>query len=227
LKPDQDPFTTPIRQGDATMHIVGVVKDFHYASFKEKIKPIAWSLDRGGEAGCVHVQLKPGQTEDAVNNIVAVYKKYVPYQPMEYFFLEDFRMQKYAEELRWKKVLDYSTGCSLLIACLGLLGLAVFMTERRTKEIGVRKVLGASVADITGLLSKDFLKLVLVAVVIASPLAYYFMQKWLSDFAYRIEIQWWMFAGAGAVALAIAFLTVGFQSVKAALMNPVKSLRSE
>jgi putative ABC transport system permease protein len=108
-----------------------------------------------------------------------------------------------------------------------LLGLITFTAERRTKEIGIRKVLGASVAGITGLLAKDFLKLVLVAILIASPLAFYFMKKWLSDFAYRIEMEWWMFAGAGLAAVAIAFLTVGFQSVKAALVNPVKSLRSE
>ena len=116
---------------------------------------------------------------------------------------------------------------SILVSCLGLVDLAAFTTEQRAKEIGIRKVLGASVAGITGLLAKDFLKLVVVAIVIATPLAWWGMNKWLSDFAYRIDIQWWMFAGAGAVAGAIAFLTVGFQSVKAALANPVKSLRSE
>jgi putative ABC transport system permease protein len=116
---------------------------------------------------------------------------------------------------------------SVLVSCLGLFGLAAFTTEQRTKEIGIRKVLGASVAGITSLLAKDFMKLVIVAIVIATPLAWYFMKKWLSDFAYRIDIQWWMFAVAGAVAVAVAFLTVSFQSVKAALANPVKSLRSE
>ena len=124
-------------------------------------------------------------------------------------------------------VLGVFTGLALFIGCLGLFALAAFSAERRTKEIGVRKVLGASVAGITGLLAKDFLKLVIVSVAIASPVAYYFMQKWLADFAYRIDIQWWMFAVAGAAAVLIAFLTVGFQSVKAALANPVKSLRSE
>ena len=118
-------------------------------------------------------------------------------------------------------------GLTIFVACLGLFGLAAFMAERRTKEIGVRKVLGASVAGITGLLAKDFLKLVLVAILIAAPIAYYFMDKWLADFAYRIDIQWWMFAVAGAGAVAIALFTVAFQSVRAALANPVKSLRSE
>ncbi|HRI62263.1 MAG TPA: ABC transporter permease, partial [Saprospiraceae bacterium] len=124
-------------------------------------------------------------------------------------------------------VLSVFTGLALFIGCLGLFALAAFTAERRTKEIGIRKVLGASVAGITGLLAKDFLKLVFIAILIASPVAYFFMQKWLADFAYRIDIQWWMFAAAGAVAVTVAFLTVGFQSVKAALANPVKSLRSE
>ena len=118
-------------------------------------------------------------------------------------------------------------GLTIFVACLGLFGLAAFMAERRTKEVGIRKVLGASVSGITGLLAKDFLKLVLVAILIAAPIAYYFMDKWLADFAYRIDIQWWMFAVAGAGAVAIALFTVAFQSVRAALANPVKSLRSE
>ena len=119
------------------------------------------------------------------------------------------------------------SGLAILIACLGLFGLAAFAAHQRTKEIGVRKVLGASVAGIMALLTKDFLKLVAVSFVIASPIAYWLMQKWLADFAYRIEMQWWMFVAAGAVAAAIAFLTVGAQSVRAALANPAKSLRSE
>ena len=124
-------------------------------------------------------------------------------------------------------VLSVFTGLALFIGCLGLFALAAFTAERRTKEIGVRKVLGASVASITSLLASDFLKLVVVAIAIASPVAYFFMNKWLADFAYRIDIQWWMFAAAGVAAVAIAFLTVSFQSVRAALANPVKSLRSE
>ena len=116
---------------------------------------------------------------------------------------------------------------SILIACLGLFGLAAFTAERRTKEIGIRKVLGASISGITGLLAKDFLVLVFVAMVVASPVAWFFMQQWLADFAYRIDLQWWMFAAAGLTAVTIAFLTVAGQAVRAALANPVKSLRSE
>jgi putative ABC transport system permease protein len=223
----QDPFAAPIRQRARDFHIVGVVKDFHYASFKEKIKPMVWMLDRGTQAGCLHVQIAPQNTAQTLASIRAAYQKFVPYLPMEYFFLEDFRMERYAEDLRWKKLLNYAAAVALFIACLGLFGMSAFMVERRTKEIGIRKVLGASVAGITGLLAKDFLRLVIVAIVVASPVAYYFMDKWLADFAYRIDIQWWMFAIAGTMAVAIAFLTVSFQSIRAALANPAKSLRSE
>jgi putative ABC transport system permease protein len=150
-----------------------------------------------------------------------------PDKPFDYAFLDQRFDRLYATEARTEKVVGLSALLAAFIACVGLFGLATFMTGQRTKEIGIRKVLGASVAGITGLLAKDFLKLVLVAIVLASPVAYFFMNKWLADFAYRIDIQWWMFAAAGAAAVAIAFLTVGFQSVRAALVNPVKSLRSE
>jgi putative ABC transport system permease protein len=227
LPENQDPFSAILRQRNQQMHLVGIVKDFHYASFKEKIKPMVWALDRGTQAGCLHVQISPNHQKEALAAIQAVYKKYVPYLPMEYFFLEEFRMQRYAEDLRWKQLLDYTALIALCIACLGLFGLATFMVERRTKEIGVRKVLGASVLGITGLLAKDFLALVLLAFVIASPIAFYLINWWLADFAYRIDIQGWMFVVAGLIVLGIAFLTVSFQSVWAALANPVKSLRSE
>lgn len=227
LTHEKDPYTATIRQRNRQMHIVGIVKDFHYASFKEKIKPMVWALDRGTQAGCLHVQMSPGHHQEALAAIQAVYKKYVPYLPMDYYFLEAFRMERYAEDMRWKQVLDYTAWVALFISCMGLFGLAAFMMERRTKEIGVRKVLGASVAGITGLLARDFLMLVLVAVVIASPIAYYLIERWLADFAYRIEIKWWMFALVALAATCIAFLTVAFQSIRAALANPVDSLRNE
>ncbi|MBC8153538.1 MAG: FtsX-like permease family protein, partial [Bacteroidetes bacterium] len=125
------------------------------------------------------------------------------------------------------QIVLYFSGIAILISCLGLFGLAAFTAEQRTKEIGVRKVLGASVSSIVALLSKDFLKLVLIAIVVASPIAWFAMNRWLQDFAYKIDIEWWVFALAGLLAVGIALLTVSFQSVKAALMNPVKSLKSE
>ena len=133
----------------------------------------------------------------------------------------------YAELDRLARIIGAFTLIAILISCLGLFGLSAFAAEQRTKEVGIRKVLGASVAGIVALLSKDFLKLVLIALVFASPLAYWFMEKWLDNFAYRINIQWWVFALAGAIAVVVAFLTVSFQSVKAALANPVEALRSE
>ena len=227
LEPGQDPMSTPVQQRNQPIHIVGIVRDFHYASFKEKIRPMVWVLDRGTQAGCLHVQIRPDNRRQALAAIQDVYRKFVPYLPLEYYFLEDFRMLQYADDLRWKQILDYATIFAILIACLGLFGLTTYMAERRTKEIGIRKVLGASVVAITGLLAKDFLKLVLVALIIAAPVACYLMQKWLADFAYRMDMQWWIFVAAGASVLAVAFLTVGFQSVRAALANPAKSLRSE
>ena len=147
--------------------------------------------------------------------------------PFEYSFIDEGLQQQYAADQSLANIISAFTLITLFISCLGLFGLAAFAAEQRTKEIGIRKVLGASVAGITGLLAKDFLKLVVFAIVIAAPIAWWSMNKWLQDFAYRIEIQWWVFLLAGAGAIVIAFLTVSFQSVKAGLANPVKSLRSE
>ncbi|HEY0109098.1 MAG TPA: FtsX-like permease family protein, partial [Fibrella sp.] len=162
-----------------------------------------------------------------LRQIEAKWKQFAPGQPFSYSFLQDSFDQMYRAEQRVGTVVLLFSVLAILIACLGLFGLAAFMAEQRTKEIGVRKVLGASVPNIVGLLSKDFLKLVVIAIIIASPLAWYAMNSWLKDFAYKIDIEWWVFALAGTLAVAIALLTVSFQSIKAALMNPVNSLRSE
>ena len=148
-------------------------------------------------------------------------------RPLEYHFMDETLDKAYGSEQRIGMIALLFALLSVFVSCLGLFGLAAYMTERRTKEIGVRKVLGASVAGITGLLAKDFLKSVLIAVVIASPIASYLMQQWLSDFAWHIDIHWWVFALAGLVAVVIAGLTVSVQSIKAALADPVKSLKSE
>jgi len=142
-------------------------------------------------------------------------------------FLDEAYQAQYVSEQRVSMLSKYFAGLAILISCLGLFGLATFTAEQRTKEIGIRKVLGASVASITSLLAKDFMKLVLLAIVIASPLAWWGMNVWLTDFAYHIDLQWWMFALAGLSAIGIALLTISFQSIKAAVANPVKSLRSE
>jgi putative ABC transport system permease protein len=182
------------------------------------------TVNRGG--GSAILKVKASETSALLADLGTEWAKYTD-EPFGFSFMDDRVRETYRAENAFGLMLGVFTGLTIFVACLGLFGLAIFTAERRTKEIGIRKVLGASVAGITALLAKDFLKLVVVAIVIASPVAYYFMQKWLSDFAYRIEMQWWMFAAAGAVAVAVAVLTVGFQSMKAALADPVKSLRSE
>lgn len=209
--------------------IVGVVRDFHTASLRGQVDPVVLF----NEPGMMHfasLLLRIGKGQDVravLSQVEAAWKAEVPTRPFNPIFLDEQYDALYRSEQRMGALMSFFSGFAILVACLGLFGLASFMAERRMKEIGIRKVLGATVSSVTGLLARDFLKLVLIAVVIASPVAWYCMHHWLTDFAYRIEIQWWMFAGAGAGAMLIALLTVLFQSVKAALMNPVQSLRSE
>jgi putative ABC transport system permease protein len=205
--------------------VVGVVKDFHFESLRNNIGALCLRL--GTSPTTAAFRYKGTETAAVVAALEKQWKSMAPDQPFAVRFLDDAFGRMYRAESRVAKIAGVFALLSVLISCLGLFGLAAFTAEQRTKEIGVRKVLGASVAGITGLLAKDFLKLVIVAIAIASPVAYFFMHRWLSDFAYRIDIEWWMFAAAGAVAVLLAFLTVSFQSVRAAVVNPVKSLRSE
>lgn len=208
-------------------YVVGVLRDFHFESLRSPIVPMIFYVPRNRN-NLFQISIKIGKDiPAALAQVEQTWKMFNPSYPFQYTFLDEQFGRLYASEIRQSRLFGIFSGLAVLIACLGLFGLATFMAAQRTKEIGVRKVLGASVAGITALLAKDFLKLVVVAIVIGSPLAYYFMQKWLSNFAYRIDIQWWMFVGAGAAAIAIAFLTVGGQAMKAALANPVQSLRSE
>ena len=162
-----------------------------------------------------------------ISDLEKTWQQFSAEEPINYTFLDDNFAKLATKERMLGQAVGIFTAMAILIACMGLFGLAAFMAEQRTKEIGIRKVLGASITSLVSLLSKDFLKLVLIALLIASPLAYYLMEQWLQDFAYRIDISWWVFAVAGFGALAVGFLTVSFQSVRAALANPVKSLRSE
>ncbi|MBD2751581.1 ABC transporter permease [Spirosoma validum] len=206
--------------------IAGVIRDFHLRSLRNKIEPLVLVLreDRGDR---FMIRVAPQNVPDALAYVKKTYEQINPNQPFEYAFLDQTFAEQYrADERKGNLFLGFS-GMAIFIACLGLFGLATFTAEQRTKEIGVRKVLGASVTSIVALLSKDFLKLVLIAVIIASPIAWYVMNRWLADFAYKINMAWWMFALAGVLAVSIALVTVSFQSIKAALMNPVKSLRSE
>jgi putative ABC transport system permease protein len=219
-------FTNPTLKETRTMEIVGVVQDFNYESLRENIGPMVISIGDGSGTMALRIAAK-ADIEKTMAAVGAIFKTALPAQPFNFKFVDEEFDQEYRVEQRIGSILGAFAGFAIFIACLGLFGLASFTAEQRTKEIGIRKVLGASVAGITGLLAKDFLKLVIVSVVLASPVAYYFMQRWLADFAYRIDIHWWMFVAAALAAASIAFLTVGFQSVRAALANPVKSLRSE
>jgi putative ABC transport system permease protein len=232
FKIGKDPIGQRLELMDKTSEIAGVVKDFNFASLANKVEGMLFEIVPEKEpifgAGHLYIRLATNTDyKEKVATIGAIFKKYDADAPFDYYFLDEAFNKQYSAEQRMGYLFSGFTGVALLLACFGLLGLVMFSAEQRNKEIGVRKVLGASVLSVVGLLSKDFLKLVLIALVIATPLAYWAMDKWLTDFAYRIDIQWWMFAVGSLSAVLIALFTVSFQSVKAALVNPVKSLRSE
>lgn len=221
-----DPVGTKVTFWGEEKTVLGVVKDFHTASIHQPIAPLVFYYNPE-QIGMAMVRIREGSAHNVIAELHRLYSTWNPGYTLDLKFLEEsFRAQYLAEE-QTLVLAKYFALLTILISCLGLFGLAAFDTERRTKEIGIRKVLGASVAGIVQLLSKDFVKLVLAAIVIASPLAWWIMHSWLQGFAYRIDIQWWMFAAAGLVAVLIAVLTVGAQAVKAAVANPVDSLRDE
>ncbi|WP_291868022.1 ABC transporter permease [Maribacter sp.] len=205
--------------------IIGVVKDFHFSSLKDNIE--ALSLTLNSSANSMAIKLNAGNFSNAIAAIENIWSEMAPGQPFDYYFMEDSFNRTYEAEKRLGNIFIIFTMLSILIACLGLFGLAAFNAEKRTKEIGVRKVLGASVGQITYTLIKDFLKLVGIAILISLPVGWYAMSKWLEDFTYRIEINGWVFVFAALLAVIIAVLTVSYQSIKAAIVNPVKSLRTE
>ncbi|QDK79067.1 FtsX-like permease family protein [Spirosoma sp. KCTC 42546] len=230
--PIQQP--APFKNTSANDGTNGVVVDFHVRSLHGPVSPMMLSVVSDtsrsvmANGGYLLIRLRP-QTNvpEALAQLKAIYERSHPAAPFDYYFLDEAYNNLYAKEERLARLFNGFTALTLLVACLGLLGLMTFSVEARTKEIGVRKVLGASVTSIVTLLSKDFLKLVMISILVASPLAWWAMNNWLQDFAYKVDISWWVFALAGGLTIGIALLTVSFQSVKAALTNPVKSLRSE
>jgi putative ABC transport system permease protein len=206
--------------------IKAVVKDFHFSSMHQPVGPLMLFLDRQF-TNYFFIKISGKNIPSTLDALQALWKERVPSKPFEYRFLDDDYNSLYVSEQRSAKVFSTFSLLAIALACMGLFGLAAFTTMQRTKEIGIRKVLGASVSGILMLISKEFLKLIVVAVLVASPLAYFAMHKWLQDFAYRINIHWWVFALAGILAIAVALATISFQAIKAALANPVKSLRSE
>ena len=206
--------------------VVGVVKDFHFRSLHHTIEPIALN-NYPGAFNYLLVRVQPGRLASSIRFLQEKWTQLFPGCPFSYSFLEDDLWQEYRSEARLESVLNYTGGLSILIACLGLLGLASHTAERKTKEIGIRKVLGATVAGVVTLLSKDLVKPVLLANLLAWPPAYWVMDRWLQDFAYRVDISWWEFPLAGALALVISLLAVSTQAVGAAVANPVDALRYE
>lgn len=214
------------RQWGREGKIIGVVKDFHFRSLQEEIKPLTMRIEPDG-CSLVQANIDGNNVQATMGMIERKWKTIIPNRPFNYYFLDEYFDRQYRSEVRFGNLFLYFAILAIFVSCLGLLGLASYSTFQRTREIGIRKVLGASVGGIVHLLSKEFLLLLLISFVIASPIAWLVMHNWLEDFSYRISISWWMFAIAGVMALLIAMITVSFEAVKAAVANPVKSLRSE
>jgi len=231
FKNPQDAIGKLLYQGEKPYPIVGVVADYHTGSFREAIQPLV--IENVPERkSSVAIKLAGGEkniknVRATLSQIETQWKKIFPDTPFNYSFLNDSISWLYEPENKTIWLVNVAMYITIFISCMGLFGLGMFTAEKRTKEIGIRKVLGASVANIAAMLSKDFVKLVLIAIVIASPVAWYFMNQWLQNFAYRTNISWWVFVLAGVASVLIALLTVSFQAIKAAVANPVKSLRTE
>lgn len=221
-----DPVGKTVEVWGSQRQIIGVLKDFHNRSLYEAIQPAVFFLDPN-DAGTMFVKLKAEKTKEALAHMNSTFSKVLPDVPLHLDFVDEAYEAKYKSEVLTGSLTYYFAIISILISCLGLFGLATFMAKQRTKEIGIRKVLGASVNSITALISLDFLKLVGMAILIASPFAYYLMNQWLEGFAYSIKISWGVFVIAGLTTALIAFATIGFQAIKAGLANPTKSLRTE
>jgi putative ABC transport system permease protein len=205
--------------------IIGVVKNFNYESLHQNIGPLSFLLAKNGRF--IAFKVSTSNVADIIAAVEDKWKTLAPGMPFSYRFLDESFKEMYDAEQRVGKIALIFSVLAIAIACLGLFGLATFIAEQRTKEIGIRKVLGATVTGIVQLLSKDFVILVFIAFIIAAPVGWYFMHRWLQDFVYRINISWWIFLLAAGLAIFIALATVSFQAIKTALMNPVKSLRTE
>lgn len=228
-------LTTPDGQlnlPDGTPHIytvIGVVKDFHFQSLHQKITPLVFinSSKFGNINPVMAVRIEAPEFKTAVTGIEKTWKRFVSQRPFHYNFLDEQLANLYHSEKNSQRLFSIFSALAIFIACMGLLGLVTYAIQQRVREIGIRKVLGAGIGSIITMLSKDFLKLIFIAIIISTPLAWWAMHKWLQDFAYRITINWGVFVIAGVVALLIALFTVSLQAIKAAVANPVKSLRME
>jgi putative ABC transport system permease protein len=204
---------------------VGVVKNFNYETLHNEVGPLMFVLQRSN--GLASFKVSTDNISSLINNIKNKWTSIAPGVAFSYRFLDDSFNEMYQSEQRVGKISISFSILAIVISCLGIFGLATFIAEQRIKEIGIRKVLGASIQGIVGLLSADFMKLVLIAFIIAAPFAWWIMNKWLQDFVYRVEFSWWIFLVAGVAAILIALLTVSYQAIRAAITNPAKSLRTE
>lgn len=220
------PLGQRVTNGWQTFTIVGVADNFNFESLREDVTPLCMTLGNN-RSTIVSVKMNTTDAKNTIASITSIWKSFAPDQPIRYTFMDESFATMYADVQRMGYIFTSFAVFAIIIACLGLFALSAFMAEQRNKEIGIRKVLGASVGNITAMLSGDFVKLVAISILVASPIAWWAMTKWLQDFAYRISVSWWMIAVAGIAAILIALITISFQSVKAALMNPVKALRSE
>ena len=229
FKNEADAIGKDIQYGGIKGKIVGICNDFHFESMHQKIVPLLMRMPSNnmGRYGNLSVKVGGNNRTSAISSVEKTWYKFLPEVPFTYTFLDESYGRLYEAEQKQGTIFTLFAFIAIFIACLGLFGLSAFSITQRIKEIGIRKVLGASVPNIVGLLSKDFLKLVGIAAVIAFPIAWYIMYNWLQDFAYRTSIAWWVFVVAGVIAAAIALLTISFHAIKAAMSNPVKSLRTE
>jgi ABC-type antimicrobial peptide transport system permease subunit len=223
----KDPIGMPFTLWNVKGTIIGVVKDFHFNTLHVPIEPLVIRLHAKRIFGFTLIRTAPGKTSEVLTELEALHKKFNPDFGFAYQFADEEYSASYKSEQVAEQISSYFATLSIFISCLGLLGLVIFAAAQRTKEVGIRKVLGATVFQIVTLLSGDFMKLVVLSILFAFPIAYYVMNQWLSNFEYRIGIEWWMFAIAGSGAVVIALLTLSFQAVKAAMADPVKSLKSE
>jgi len=210
-----------------TYRVIGVVKDYHFASLNEKIRPQLFTMKNDNLYGTYYIKIKPNTATESLKWIQKTFKQSYPLSPYSYTFKNDDNKKQYADVEKWKQIILFGAILTIFISCIGLFGLSVLSAEKRTKEIGIRKVHGASVQQIIITLLNDFIKLVAMALVIASPLVYIAANKWLQNYPYRITISWWLFASSGLLVISVGLFTVSFQSIKAAMANPVKSLRTE
>jgi len=207
--------------------VIGVVKDYHYQPLNQKIGPQLFTMKPDNNYGMVYIKIKANTVAVSLQTIQKKFKQLFPLSPYSYTFMNEANLRDYEAEAKWKQIMLFGAILTIFISCIGLFGLSVLSAEKRTKEIGIRKVLGASVKRVVTILSKDFLKLVFISLIIAIPAAWLAANKWLENYPYRIALDWWLFASAGILVVLIALVTVSFQAIKAAVANPVKSLRAE